>query len=678
MGIVSKMPLPSATTGVTTTGMGCGLYDFKYQSYFDGSSLIFFIKGDNTSKYRYLRSILPVGNNNTEYTVLDNNGAAMTFAGPHSLDSQFDPFREVDTLYLTDGQRTFKFFIEKFLYLMNTVAITNPAGTTARYTCTVDPPFSSAFPQTGQSVNVWNGDLTAGNKGNFTVTGQGANYFEVTNAAVVAETKYGFAQISSSTTNNLSLMSDTEGTPVALTGTLTFSSSSRVVTGASTAFLTEIQKGYWIRKSSSDEWNEVEFVVNDTTLFLRAIPTSTGAGGAGTSQKASTTPWWSTYRPLFFHIWKNRLWAANFGIYGANNNRFRKANLLACTDVLTSATPQAYEKWGGSYANARKLFVGDTTDITGIQSIGDYLFIFKEGEYRVYQYNESITPPLQEVRQWDYGNITPPVKIGNYLIYFTGTQARKTNGFEDVSISDGIDFDFLFKNTNYIWDSYYNFVSDNYSINSFFDKARNHYRINMPIASSTGALTTSRISYVYDLSINKWIGTATNYQYGDMINWYNYYSNSTSKEAPAVIINGTHNTSVAVMDLGDTNTDNTNAGILESTDMFFDDIKSDNYVDFIEFWIHVGVASGAATPTSVTFNFNYYLDGQAALANDIQIVVTNSSTTDTTFYKKIRFRLSNAKCKFFRWKLSDTAWSGGNSPISIIGGIIGYTESEGN
>lgn len=69
--------------------------------------------------------------------------------------------------------------------------ITKPAGTTARYTYDgtgISPSLSATWPRIGMVLFLNGQNFHANNKGVFVVTGSGTNYFEVTNAAVVAET----------------------------------------------------------------------------------------------------------------------------------------------------------------------------------------------------------------------------------------------------------------------------------------------------------------------------------------------------------------------------------------------------------------------------------------------------------------------------------------------------------
>lgn len=68
--------------------------------------------------------------------------------------------------------------------------ITNPAGTTFRYTWDgtgTDPAITATSVPVGSKVLIGAQNFTAGNNGLFTVTGSGTNYFEVTNASGVVE-----------------------------------------------------------------------------------------------------------------------------------------------------------------------------------------------------------------------------------------------------------------------------------------------------------------------------------------------------------------------------------------------------------------------------------------------------------------------------------------------------------
>lgn len=66
-----------------------------------------------------------------------------------------------------------------------------------------------------------------------------------------------------------------------LTGTLTFTNTSRTVTGSGTLLKNELARGHWIRGAGQSSWFEVLDVVSDTEVTLRAASTYTAAGVAG-------------------------------------------------------------------------------------------------------------------------------------------------------------------------------------------------------------------------------------------------------------------------------------------------------------------------------------------------------------------------------------------------------------
>jgi hypothetical protein len=99
-------------------------------------------------------------------------------------------------------------------------------------------------------------------------------------------------------------LKDKGRTPVAITGTLTFTTDSTNVTGAASSFTTELAAGSWIRRSSTEPWYEVDSVSSDTALQLTTVfLEGTGAGGAGTSQEAQDF----LNKGRFFKIWNDRL-----------------------------------------------------------------------------------------------------------------------------------------------------------------------------------------------------------------------------------------------------------------------------------------------------------------------------------------------------------------------------------
>lgn len=94
--------------------------------------------------------------------------------------------------------------------------------------------------------------------------------------------------------------------------TLTWALSTSVTSDADIS--ASVTAGDWIRKSSTSiYWDEVESVAaGGLTITLCETSLETGAGGAGTSQKATTT----TVRGRFLKVWKNRMFIAGGDISG--------------------------------------------------------------------------------------------------------------------------------------------------------------------------------------------------------------------------------------------------------------------------------------------------------------------------------------------------------------------------
>jgi hypothetical protein len=127
-------------------------------------------------------------------------------------------------------------------------------------------------------------------------------------------------------------LQDKSNTPTALTGTLTFTDSDTAVTGAATAFDTELASGAYIRKEATgdNEWWEVASVTDATNLVLvDNWSGSTGAGALGGSQKAAT----STIRARFVVNWNDRLF------WASGDNSLLPIVGLALVDDTTTPLP---------------------------------------------------------------------------------------------------------------------------------------------------------------------------------------------------------------------------------------------------------------------------------------------------------------------------------------------------
>jgi len=491
------------------------------------------------------------------------------------------------------------------------------------------------------------------------------------------------------TANNLEVttLSDCGGTATTLTGTLTFTQNDQTVTGVGTAFDTEIQKGRWIRKSSSTGYYEVLRVDSATSLELRTDFDE--ATGPGVEDESEIAPLW-TNRPIFAFIWMNKMFQFHMrnsdgAIIGTGEidtavigGDLDNPKRLHQSTTHSSATPAALETYTGSGTGWIDADLQGKWG-TAYAMLGSYLLLFSESDYVVYQYNSLLTPAVEYVRNMQWGCISQRTiaYVDDYVIYFTGYDVRKTNGFSDVSIAGDIINDL--KNTTGIkeWEDW--LTSDAYG-NTFpsavYDPSQRVYRLYVPKKSAAGVIDNyTKIEYTYSIDKDKWIGVNNTRKVGSVI-YHEYTSSGTIYKD--VMYSPTESASPAANKLvffGDkTVFDNANTGVIKSNAMVFSGPKYTKNMAWIELWIHIGIAGSA--DNVVTFSFTPYYDGTAGTA--ITRTVTNPSTTDKNYYQKVRFPLNNKPCRTFEYELKDTAWTADvNTPISIVGGVAAIIESEG-
>jgi hypothetical protein len=476
---------------------------------------------------------------------------------------------------------------------------------------------------------------------------------------------------------------DTSATPNNI-GVMTWTNRRTTVTKASGTLDATVTKGAWIRPNASSPYYEVNYVTSSLTFEIRSA-----FSGTTTTDGSAQIATQFNFNPRFLLMWENRLWTANFartatdsivgtaivGTARIGGVSIYKAGTVLCSAVLSSATPNALEQWTGN--DNGYIYVGQNDNVTWLDSLSDYLFVFKEKQYVVYRYNASYLPPIVEVKRFNYANMGQVVNVGDSLIYFTGKEVRQTNGFSDVKISDDIDFELQQKNYyNNSWSDFYSLsASDNLYPTAYHNKAKNQYILYItPRDNNFNIDTTKRIGYVYDLSSKKWIGTKQNNNVGNVINYYPQTSNDIQK----AYLPYSSNSSINYFDTR-TNFDNQTVGTIESEDLAFDSPGLQKKIYWVEYWVHRQPVS--ATNESVTLSFNYYSDGNLKLTTPLTQVVyplTATPTVSQAQIQKIRFQV-NTSCNFFKWKLSDTAWkSGATNGLSILGGRICYDVSENN
>ena len=80
------------------------------------------------------------------------------------------------------------------------------------------------------------------------------------------------------------LTPDTSGESDTLTGTVTFTDGSTAITGSGTAFTTELEADYFIKKSTGIRWYRIKSIESDTALTLAEVSHDDGADTAEVTQ----------------------------------------------------------------------------------------------------------------------------------------------------------------------------------------------------------------------------------------------------------------------------------------------------------------------------------------------------------------------------------------------------------
>ena len=457
---------------------------------------------------------------------------------------------------------------------------------------------------------------------------------------------------------------DVNGTRVALSGASTFTFGSKVVSGAGTAYGSEVLKGSWINAAAGATWYEVGQVDNDVQLALRNAFAETTTTTATTSKAATAT---ATTIPAHLVLWKNRLWMYNILSLTGNYS----TSSLLCSAVQSSTTPAALETITGADTGYVDV-PGDGVYGTGLASLDDYLFAFKDNNYSVYRYNASLLPPIELVRSWNYGCPAPRtiVRVENGLIYFTGSDVRYTTGFSDTSVAKDIVHYLKYTKdfSRRAWADYYaaNANGNEYPF-AIYDEYRKLYHLYLPSNN-----TTKTIELIYDTINNIWIGSDNANDNGYSMKVYHPVTTSTF-EVASYGISGNNQLKLRKFFGGKTAT----TGEVQSGDYMFGDAKKQKRINWIEFWLHI--PSGNPT-NEATLTFNYWKDGSQGLTTALAYTLANTSSSEADHFAKLRFPVNTA-CNYFRWSLKDTHYSSSevnSGAFSIVGGNIEYDFITGN
>jgi hypothetical protein len=457
-----------------------------------------------------------------------------------------------------------------------------------------------------------------------------------------------FYNSTNSTSNETSPIYDT-GAPQSLTGSVTFDGSA-TVTGGGTLFLTELGKGAWIRKSSSDSWYEVDHINSNVSLALRSVGSYPTAGSSTTAQEAGL----SGITGAYVLEWKDRLWAYDSFLsnYGT----------LFCSAALSSVTPAAYETWTGS--DTGHIFVpGNGVYGTALAELGDYLFAFKDTNYTVYRYNASFLPPIEEVNCWNYGcpfNRTIQ-KVEDTLIYFSGDDVRMTNGFQDVSIGASIKKELAYNINIGSMIYYYNLsAQDNRFPCSVYDPLTRFYHLYLPDYNGTGVAR----HFAYDTTKKVWIGQDKAHNVGNII----AVSSTTSTASQRLVyMPFTRSNQLSIFNIyGQDNT----VGEIQSADIMFNELKRKKQIYQMDLFVHI--PAPLITKQTTTLEVSFYQDG--VLSKLTTVEASNLTSGGYNNYIKVPFAV-NANCNFFRWRLRDVGYSSDIDTgdfLSLIGGNIYY------
>lgn len=173
-----------------------------------------------------------------------------------------------------------------------------------------------------------------------------------------------------------------------LTGTITFSDGSKAITGSGTAFLTELEVGDYIRKSTGTEWYRVAFIASNTALTL-AREVESDEDGADTADAT--------------HYWHSPVW-----LYCAKVHRLNEMTTLTGAVDLSAG-----------YADRLKTIHIDTLQTSGTIKKGTtFTFATIDGVYTI---TEDATIATNECDISFYPGLSAAVADGDAITFETST-----------------------------------------------------------------------------------------------------------------------------------------------------------------------------------------------------------------------------------------------------------------
>jgi hypothetical protein len=308
--------------------------------------------------------------------------------------------------------------------------ITNPAGTTFRYTYDgtgTNPGITALTFPIGGGVSIQSANINANNRGVFTITGSGANYFEVTNAAGVAEADKvlgtgGFLAVGGSATTIGKAFS-----PV-LSDLCVFNDKLWA-----TDELTLWSKLIDITGNTADIWTKVDTLTSSTTVHkmvyfkkhnrlyyinsnsnIRSIDNN---GVIETSGNYTLNPGKSIGKPSTMAVSNSYIWVAGYTYDGVDS------------DSSVCKLKGTISQWDGFSAQPTNEFIIPTAGVLAIEIHDDIPYaIDTEGrilKYTGYSFSEVARLPIDRTLLLNATEDT----IGRF-IHFNGMSATKNNTIE--------------------------------------------------------------------------------------------------------------------------------------------------------------------------------------------------------------------------------------------------------
>lgn len=283
---------------------------------------------------------------------------------------------------------------------------------------------------------------------------------------------------------------DKGGTATTLTGTLTFTQNSDIVSGSGTTFDTELEAGALIRRESSGTYYEVESVDSATQVTLTSAFSETS--GAGVADESEQAPVLGDNIGWYVNVHKDRLLS-----WGGGNWR----------STFAASVTGDFEDWSSYGAYSTEVDQGNGQVAAGVGIWDDFVILFKERSYYVYRYNSNDPAvPYVFIKKVDYGCISHNtiVSIPNRgVAYFTGYELRITNGVSDISLSNlRKKFARYFDDQSPAGYFYQEASTDVGYPSAAIDERRNLYCLCVGSDSSNPG---NRV-FFYDYAKNKWIG----------------------------------------------------------------------------------------------------------------------------------------------------------------------------